>query len=133
MKKIISVFLGFLLVFSLGIVLAEEYTDTPFVSIDNPTSLYVYDLNKDGKDEILVSSTDGKLHTFDLLGVEKWNYNAGQVPYSIYVYDIDGDGIGDVILGTGKIDQQSLRFNSGKVIVLNHLAGKNGAMKRQVL
>ncbi|NYT13301.1 MAG: VCBS repeat-containing protein [Candidatus Methanofastidiosa archaeon] len=120
MKKIISIILGFLLVFSLGIIMAEDYTNTPFASIDNPTSLYIYDLNKDGKDEVLVSSTNGKLFAFDTSGIEKWSYDAKEAPYSIYVGDIDGDNLADIILGTGKIDPQSFRFSSGKVIVLNH-------------
>ncbi|MCC7572350.1 MAG: VCBS repeat-containing protein [Candidatus Methanofastidiosum sp.] len=120
MKKIISVLLASLLVLSSGLIFAEEYTNSPFALVDNPTSLFVYDLNKDGKDEILVSSTDGRLRAFDLSGFEKWSYVADGVLYSIYVEDIDGDGLADVIIGTGEINQQTFRFSSGKVIVLNH-------------
>ncbi len=120
MKKIISVFLTLTMLFSLAFVLAEDYKDSPFVTVDNPTSLFIYDLNKDGKEEILVTSIDGKVHAYDKLGAEKWNYPTDETPYSIFVDDIDGDGLAEIVLGTGKIDPQSFRYSSGKIILLNH-------------
>ena len=120
MKKIISIFLALTMLFSLGFALAEDYTDTPFVTVDNPTSLFIYDLNKDGIQEILVTSIDGKLYAFDKTGVEKWSYPSDEVPYSIFVDDIDGDGLAEIILGTGKIDPQTFRYSSGKIILLNY-------------
>lgn len=120
MKKIISVFLALTMLSSLGFVLAEDFKDTPFVTLDSPTSLFIYDLNKDGIEEILVSSIDGKLRAFDKSGAEKWSYASDDIPYSIFIDDIDSDGLAEIVLGTGKIDPQTFRYSSGKIILLNH-------------
>ncbi|HNZ61210.1 MAG TPA: VCBS repeat-containing protein [Methanofastidiosum sp.] len=120
MKKLISIFLAFAIFFSLSYVLSENFSETSLATLNNPTSLFVYDLNKDGKDEILVTSIDGKLHVFDKSGTEKWNYPTNEIPYSVIVEDIDGDNLAEIIIGTGKIDPQSFRYSSGKIIILNH-------------
>ncbi|NMC60239.1 MAG: hypothetical protein GYA51_12785 [Candidatus Methanofastidiosa archaeon] len=120
MKRIISVFLAFTMLFSLSSVLSEDFKETSFATLDNPTSLFIYDLNKDGNEEILVTSIDGKLHAFDKSGAEKWNYPTNEIPYSVFVDDIDGDTLAEIIVGSGKIDQQTFRFSSGKIILLNH-------------
>lgn len=120
MRKLISLFLAFTMLFSLGFVISEDYKDTAFTNVDNPTSLYIYDLNKDGKEEVLINSIDGKLHVYDKSGSEKWNYITTEIPYSLYVDDVDGDGLAEIILGTGKINPETFRYSSGKIILLNH-------------
>lgn len=127
MKKILSVFLAFTMLLSLGFVLSDDFKNVPFATVDNPTSLFVYDLNKDGKEEILVTSIDGKLYAFDESGIEKWSYLTNEVPYSIFVGDIDKDGLAEIVLGTGKIDPQTFRYSSGKVILLNHFGRQEWA------
>lgn len=120
MKRIISLFLVMTMLFSLGIALAEEYRDTSLITVNNPTSLFIYDLNKDGKEEILITSIDGNLYAYDKSGVQKWNYLSDDTPYTVYVDDIDGDGLAEIIVGTGKINPQTFRYSSGKIILLNH-------------
>lgn len=120
MKKIISLVVAFAIVFPLGLTMADEYESTSFVTLQNPTCLYVYDLNNDGNKEIIVGASDGILRAYDISGAKRWEYNIGQVPYSIYVSDIDGDGRADIVIGTGRIDQGAFEYSSGTVTVLTH-------------
>lgn len=92
----------------------------------NPTVTYrilatpaVADLDGDGKPEIVVALSDGRLYAFNANGVEQWSVSLGDVAdtYGNHVMngapvigDLDGDGKPEIVVGS--MDDNLYVFNA---------------------
>jgi outer membrane protein assembly factor BamB len=63
-------------------------------------SIYVRDINNDGKAEIILGSEDGCLYILDQQGSLLWKRRFGSCIYSVWASDINYDGQTEIIVGT---------------------------------
>jgi outer membrane protein assembly factor BamB len=63
-------------------------------------SIYVHDINNDGKAEILLGSEDGSLYILDQQGSLLWKRRFGSCIYSIQASEINFDGQIEIMVGT---------------------------------
>jgi outer membrane protein assembly factor BamB len=87
------------------------------IKLDNRVlSLFVIDVNKDGRPEILAGSEDKHLYIFDDHGNVLWKYYLGARIYSIYVIDVNRDGLLEVLVGADDSSIHVLRveLNGGE-------------------
>ena len=90
-----------------GTVLWERDLDTVALCVD------AYDLDSDGKGEVIVGGRDHKLYCFDSEGGELWSVVTPADPFTpdrepmrgevkvVRCADVDGDGDGEIVLGSG--------------------------------
>ncbi len=62
---------------------------------------YLYDINKDGKLEVLVGTQAGVVYALDSKGKKIWSYKAGDaVKGSVNAFDADNDGKEEIVFGS---------------------------------
>jgi poly-gamma-glutamate synthesis protein (capsule biosynthesis protein) len=72
----------------------------------------VYDLEGDGRNEIVVGSADGWVYALNDNGVLGWKRSVGDTVITLDVADVEGDGTGEIVIGTGP--------HAPSILLLNH-------------
>ncbi|MBM3308885.1 MAG: hypothetical protein FJY77_01395 [Candidatus Altiarchaeales archaeon] len=60
----------------------------------------VFDIESDGREEVVVGSVDGKIYVYDKDGVNEWYYPTGSAIYYLDAFDVEGDGYMDLVVGS---------------------------------
>lgn len=77
-------------------------------------SVFAYDMNCDGNEEVLVGSTDGNLYLLDFQGQLLTRYAVDHPIRTIFVEDVDKDGNLEVLLCTNHKNLVALTYLEGR-------------------
>lgn len=82
----------------------------------------IYDLNGDGKKEIVVGSEMGVVYAITPEGKNLWKFKAdGSVRGSVFIHDLDGNGRPEIVFGCG--DENLYILNAQGELVEKHEIG----------
>jgi tetratricopeptide (TPR) repeat protein len=103
-------------------------------------SMYLSDLDSDGKKEILSGTREGILHVINPDGTQRWTYSTEGSINAVYTTDLNKDAVPDILLGTyhgvevlNNLGNKLWSYKTAGQVIAVHAADLNGDGLKEVM